>query len=154
MFTNHIVLKSGTLGVCKQNTFRCSISVTLFSVLICDTFFAVYATISPVVYFASSMTVSSRDIRPSFCVLGCNTLKNEARYRLKLDQLFLLMIYYMTVKFLQHGTIALIQSLQTNGLWNLHFMGPQNMQKTNKDGRGDTCKYVNWRRKKSLKKAD
>ncbi len=25
MFTNHIVLKPGTLGVYKQNTFRCSI---------------------------------------------------------------------------------------------------------------------------------
>ncbi len=42
MFTNHIVFKSGTLGVCTQNTFRCSISVTMFSVLIWDTFFAVY----------------------------------------------------------------------------------------------------------------
>ncbi len=41
MFTNNIVLKHGTLGVCKQNTFRCSISVTVFSVLIWDTFFAV-----------------------------------------------------------------------------------------------------------------
>ncbi len=38
MFTNHIVLKPGTLGVCKQ-TFRCSISVTIFSVLIWDTYF-------------------------------------------------------------------------------------------------------------------
>ena len=42
MFTNQIVLKSGTLGVRKQNTFRCSKSVTIFSVLIWDTFFAVY----------------------------------------------------------------------------------------------------------------
>ncbi len=43
MFTNHIVLiKLGTLGVCKQTTFRCSISVTIFSVLTWDTFFAVY----------------------------------------------------------------------------------------------------------------
>ncbi len=41
MFTNHIVFKSGTLFVYKQNTFRCSISVTIFSVLIWDTFFAV-----------------------------------------------------------------------------------------------------------------
>ncbi len=38
VFKIHIVLKSGTLGVCKQNTFRCSISVTIFSVLIWDTF--------------------------------------------------------------------------------------------------------------------
>ena len=37
MFTNHIVLKSGTLGVYKQNTFGCSISVTIFSVVIWDT---------------------------------------------------------------------------------------------------------------------
>ena len=41
MFTNNIVLKPGTLGVCKQNTFRCSISVTIFSVLIWDVFFTV-----------------------------------------------------------------------------------------------------------------
>ncbi len=39
VFKIHIVLKSGTLSVCKQNTFRCSISVTIFSVLIWDTFF-------------------------------------------------------------------------------------------------------------------
>ncbi len=45
MFTNHIVLKPGTLCVCKQNIFGCSISVTIFSVLIWDIFLAVYPTL-------------------------------------------------------------------------------------------------------------
>ncbi len=39
VFKIHIVFKSGTLGVCKQNTYRCSISVAIFSVVIWDPFF-------------------------------------------------------------------------------------------------------------------
>ncbi len=36
--TTWILNTSGTLGVCKRNTFRCSISVTIFSVLIWNIF--------------------------------------------------------------------------------------------------------------------
>ncbi len=43
MFTNHIVLKPGTLDVCKQNTFRCSINFQCSNL---GHFFAVYVWMS------------------------------------------------------------------------------------------------------------
>ena len=73
VFKIHIVLKSGPLGVCKQNTYRCPISVIIFSVIIWDTIFAVLFNyrmveiITFVISFTFMMTITFWK-KPTSCV--------------------------------------------------------------------------------------